>query len=45
LSDGAQAVLPQDLRKIIKISDTVYKTIRDSDSPFSSDIRNGNGHA
>lgn len=44
LSDGAQAVLPQDLKKIIRISDTVYKTIRDSDASFSSDIRNGNGH-
>jgi len=41
LSDGAQAVLPQDLKKIIKISDLVYKTIRDSDAPFSSDLRNG----
>jgi 3-deoxy-7-phosphoheptulonate synthase len=45
LSDGAQAVLPQDLKKIIKVSDLLYKTIRDSDSPFSSDIRNGTGHA
>jgi len=45
LSDGAQAVLPQDLKKIIKVSDLVYKTIRDSDAPFSSDIRNGSGHA
>jgi 3-deoxy-7-phosphoheptulonate synthase len=45
LSDGAQAVLPQDLKKIIKVSDLVFKTIRDSDSPFSSDVKNGNGQA
>jgi len=45
LSDGAQAVLPQDLKRIIQISDLVYKAIRDSGSPFSSDIRNGIEHA
>lgn len=45
LSDGAQAVLPRELEKIIKVSDLVYKTIRDSESPFSSDIRNGTGRA
>ncbi len=45
LSDGAQAVLPQDLKKIIKVSDLVYRAIRESDSPFSSDIKNGSGHA
>jgi len=45
LSDGAQAVLPQDLKRIIKISDLVYRTIRDSESPFSSDIKNGTGRA
>ena len=45
LSDGAQAVLPQDLKKIIKVSDLVYKTIRESESPFSSDIKNGSGHS
>jgi 3-deoxy-7-phosphoheptulonate synthase len=45
LSDGAQAVLPSDLKKIIKVSDLVFRTIRESDSPFSSDIKNGSGHA
>ena len=45
LSDGAQAVLPHELENIIKISDIVYKTIRDSESPFSSDLKNGTGHA
>ncbi len=45
LSDGAQAVLPQELKKIINVSDLVFKTIRDSDSPFSSDIRNGTARA
>ncbi len=44
LSDGAQAVLPHELENIIKISDLVYKTIRDSGSPFSSDLKNGTGH-
>ena len=45
LSDGAQAVLPSELEKIIKISDLVYKTIQGSGSPFSSDVKNGTGHA
>jgi 3-deoxy-7-phosphoheptulonate synthase len=45
LSDGAQAVLPSDLKKIIKISDLVHKAIRESDSPFSSDLTNGTGRA
>ena len=43
LSDGAQAVLPQDLKRIIKISDLVYRAIRESESPFSGDIKNGTG--
>ena len=41
LSDGAQAVLPEELEKIIKVSDIVYKAISESDSPFSSDVKNG----
>lgn len=44
LSDGAQAVLPQDLEKIIKTSNVLFKTIRESESPFLSDVRNGNEH-
>ena len=45
LSDGAQAVLPQELKKIIRICNTIHKTISESESPFSSDVLNGNGHA
>src|SRR5579872_1097435 len=45
LSDGAQAVLPEELKKIIKISDLVHKTIRESESPFSSDVVNGSGRS
>jgi len=45
LSDGAQAILPRDLERIIKTSNVLYKTIRESESPFSSDVKNGNGHA
>jgi 3-deoxy-7-phosphoheptulonate synthase len=44
LSDGAQAVLPEDLEKIIKASDLIHKTISMSESPFSNDVTNGNGH-
>ncbi len=45
LSDGPQAVLPQDLKKILRVCDTVHKAISDSDSPFSSDVTNGNAHS
>jgi 3-deoxy-7-phosphoheptulonate synthase len=45
LSDGPQAVLPQELKKIIKICNTIYRTINESESPFSSDVGNGSGHA
>ncbi|MDG6905259.1 MAG: 3-deoxy-7-phosphoheptulonate synthase [Nitrososphaerota archaeon] len=44
LSDGPQAVLPEELKKIIKICNNIYKTIDQSDSPFSKDVANGNGH-
>jgi 3-deoxy-D-arabino-heptulosonate 7-phosphate (DAHP) synthase len=43
LSDGAQAVLPAELKKIIKVSDLVHKAIRESESPFSSDVSNAPG--
>ena len=43
LSDGAQAVAPQVLKEIIKVSDLIHKTISMSDSPFSSDVSNGSG--
>ena len=45
LSDGPQAVLPEELSRIIKVSDLLYKTIRSSEIPFSSDIKNGTGRA
>ena len=45
LSDGPQAVLPEELKRIIKICDTIHKTIAESDSPFSKDVANGNGHS
>ena len=45
LSDGPQAVLPSELKKIIKVCDSIHKTIRESDSPFSSDIANAIGRA
>jgi 3-deoxy-7-phosphoheptulonate synthase len=45
LSDSAQAVLPDDLKKIIKVCDTIHETISASESPFSSDVTNGNDHA
>ena len=43
LSDGPQAVLPAELNKIIKVCDQIHKTIRESASPFSSDVANGTG--
>lgn len=43
LSDGPQAVLPGELKKIIKVCDSIHKTINESDSPFSSDIANASG--
>ncbi|MHB2036274.1 MAG: 3-deoxy-7-phosphoheptulonate synthase [Nitrososphaerales archaeon] len=45
LSDGPQAILPEELKRIIKICDAIHKTIADSDSPFSKDVANGNGHS
>lgn len=45
LSDGPQAVLPEELKRIIKVCDSIHKTIRESDSPFSSDIANANGRS
>jgi 3-deoxy-7-phosphoheptulonate synthase len=45
LSDGPQAVLPSELKKIIKVCDEIHKTIKDSVIPFSSDVANGNGRS
>ncbi len=42
LSDANQSIEPALLARIIKSCDLVYKTINESDSPFSSDL-NGNG--
>ena len=43
LSDGAQALLPKELGGIIKTCNLLYKTINESETPFSSDLRNENG--
>jgi len=45
MSDGPQAVLPEELKKIIKICNTIHKTISESDSPFSDDVANANGRS
>ena len=45
MSDGPQAVLPEELKKIIKICNTIHKTISESDSPFSDDVANSNGRS
>jgi 3-deoxy-7-phosphoheptulonate synthase len=45
LSDGAQAVEPKLLEKIIQICNLLHKTISESEAPFSSDFVNGsNSH-
>ncbi len=43
LSDGVQALPPHELKGIIRTCNLVYKTISESEVPFSSDIANGNG--
>jgi 3-deoxy-7-phosphoheptulonate synthase len=43
LSDANQSIQPEQLDQIIKICNTIYRTISGSDTPFSSDL-NGNGH-
>lgn len=43
LSDGAQALLPHQLKGIVDTCNRLYKTISESEVPFSSDIANGNG--
>ncbi len=45
LSDAAQAIFPKQLSAIIKVCDLLHRTINESESPFSSDITNGNGHS
>ena len=44
LSDGAQALDPKELGRIIRVCNLVHKTISDSEAPFSSDLVNGSGH-
>ncbi len=41
LSDANQALPPEDLAKIIKMSKLIHKTILESETPFSGDISNG----
>ena len=43
LSDGAQAIEPKLLAKVIRVCNLLYKTISESESPFSSDFSNGSG--
>ncbi|MHB8565779.1 MAG: 3-deoxy-7-phosphoheptulonate synthase [Nitrososphaerales archaeon] len=43
LSDGAQAIDPKMLAKVIRVCNLLYKMISESEAPFSSDILNGNG--
>lgn len=45
LSDGAQALHPKQLAGIIRTCNLLYKTISESDVPFSSDLRNGNSQS
>ncbi len=42
LSDGAQAIDPKQLGTIIRMCNLLHETIRDSETPFSSDFLNGN---
>jgi 3-deoxy-7-phosphoheptulonate synthase len=42
LSDGAQALHPKQLAGIIRTCNLLYKTISESETPFSSDPRDGN---
>ncbi|MDG6983923.1 MAG: 3-deoxy-7-phosphoheptulonate synthase [Nitrososphaerota archaeon] len=43
LSDGAQALLPKQLGSIIRTCNMLYRTINESETPFSGDLRNENG--
>jgi 3-deoxy-7-phosphoheptulonate synthase len=42
LSDGAQALNPKQLAGIIRTCNLLYKTISESEIPFSGDLGNGN---
>ena len=44
LSDANQSIQPGQLVEIIKMCNLIYKTISESEAPFSSDL-NGNGHS
>lgn len=44
LSDGAQAIDPEQLGRTIRICNLLHKTISESETPFSRDFLNGNGH-
>jgi 3-deoxy-7-phosphoheptulonate synthase len=44
LSDANQALPPEDLGKIIRMSKLLYKIIKQSETPFSGDISNGSTH-
>jgi 3-deoxy-7-phosphoheptulonate synthase len=40
LSDGNQAITPEDLGKIVRVSKLVHRTIMESETPFSGDVGN-----
>src|SRR5579875_1075641 len=41
LSDGAQAIEPSELARIIRVCNLLHKTISESEAPFSGDVPNG----
>jgi 3-deoxy-7-phosphoheptulonate synthase len=43
LSDGAQALNPEQLKGILRTCNLLYRMIRESETPFSGDLHNGNG--
>jgi 3-deoxy-7-phosphoheptulonate synthase len=45
LSDGAQAIGPKLLARTIRVCNLLYKTISESEAPFSSDLVNGGSDA
>ncbi len=43
LSDANQSVEPKQLYQIIRMCNLIYRTIAESEAPFSSDVSNGSG--
>ncbi len=44
LSDANQALPPEDLGKVIRMSKLLFQTIKQSETPFTGDISNGSTH-